>query len=188
MAVRITLKNDQVGPKFQVAMKRQAKRARAAMRVALAEAAAEIESLGRADIAAAGRFGRRWIEGFTATVGEGGGHMRVRVEEQVPYWPVFEFGATIHGRPMLWIPLSFATDAQGVRARDYGAPLFRVDRFGKAPLLMTKTGKGKAEAKYFGKEHVTIPKKFHLREIIRRVASTIRARYNRAFKATATRA
>lgn len=184
MAIRITLKDTQIGPKFQRGMVRQAARVRAASRVMSAETAAEIEVQGRADIAGAGNFGRRWIEGFRATVGEGGGHTRIRVTEDVPYWTVFEFSATIHGRPLLWIPLSFAADAQGVRARDYPLPLFRVNRAGKAPLLMTKGADGKAQAKYFGKESVFIPKKFHLREIIRKVASGMRARYNRAFKAT----
>jgi len=35
----------------------------------------------------------------------------------------FQFGKVIHGKPLLFIPFSFAKDAQGVNARDYG-PLF----------------------------------------------------------------
>lgn len=187
MAIRITLKDTQVGPKFQRSMVRQAARVRAAARIMSAETAKEIETRGRADIAGAGNFGRRWIEGFRATVGEGGGHTRIRVTEDVPYWTVFEFGATIHGKPLLWIPLSFAADAQGVRASDYPSPLFRVDRKAGAPLLLTKGAGGKAVPKYFGKESVRIPKKFHLRQIIRSVASKMRDRYNRAFKKTKVR-
>jgi hypothetical protein len=68
---------------------------------------------------------------------------------------VFQEGRVIHGKPLLWIPLSFS-DAVGIRARDYG-PLFRVDRSGKSPLLLSpKDG----EPKYSGHEQITIPKKF----------------------------
>jgi hypothetical protein len=63
----------------------------------------------------------------------------------VKFWRVFQNGAIIHGKPMLWIPLSFAKDAQGIRAKDYPGKLFRVDRKGGlAPLLMTSSGGGKA--------------------------------------------
>lgn len=99
----------------------------------------------------------------------------------VPYWTVFQFGKVIQGRPLLWIPLSFATDAQGVMARDYPGPLFRVDRAGKAPLLMTNVGK-RAEAKYFGKESVRIPKKFHLIEICTRIGRGLAEMYRGQFR------
>src|SRR5690606_16192623 len=119
---------------------------------------------------------------LTATVRAFGMRIHVMVRHAVPYWRVFEFGATIHGKPLLWIPLSFATDAQGKNARDYPGRLFRVDRAGKAPLLMTRRRGQEAEAKYFGKESVTIPRKFRLREIIRGVAKMTPTIYRRAFR------
>jgi hypothetical protein len=76
--------------------------------------------------------------------------------------------------------LSFAKDAQGVRARDYPGKLFRVDRDGgKAPLLL---GGSPATPKYFGKASVRIPKKFHLRDIIREGASKLKLFYNQRRK------
>jgi hypothetical protein len=151
------------------------------MREAAKDAKNEIEKRGRADIAAAGRFGSRWTDGFRVSVSEGGGHVRIEAKEAVPYWSVFQYGAIIHGKPLLWIPLSFADDAQGVRARDYPGQLFRVDRKGgKAPLLLTPGSP--AKPKYFGKEFVTIPKKFHLLEIIRDVAKNFRNLYKENMK------
>lgn len=142
--------------------------------------ASDIEVEGRADIAAGGNFSSaRWQNGLRALVSfETRQRLNIRVTHSVFYWRVFEFGARILGKPMLWIPLSFAKDAQKVRARDYPGKLFRVNRKnGKAPLLMTKRG-DKAEAKYFGKPSVTIPKKWHLKRVIYNASR----RMNRYFK------
>jgi hypothetical protein len=178
--IRITLGNKQAGAQFKRSMFRQSARVRQASRQAAQEAAKRIEDEGRADISAAGNFGSRWTEGFRATVSEGGGHILIRVSEDVPYWTVFQDGKVIEGKPLLWIPLDFATDAKGINARDYPGQLFRVDRKVGAPLLMS--GKP-AEAKYFGKEQVTIPKKFHLREICTSVARDMKNIYRAAFNA-----
>lgn len=179
MPIRITIGNEQLGPRFQHAMVRQAERVRETVRASALEAKTQIEKRGRADIAKAGNFGSRWIDGFNARVGQGGGHTRITVTHAVPYWTVFQTGKVIHGKPLLWIPLSFATDALRLRARDYPAPLFRVDREGRAPLLLTVHG---GEPKYFGKESVTIPKKFHLKEIARDVARSMKDIYRRHFR------
>lgn len=179
VAVRVYVDTSRVGPLFQRAVSRAGDRVRAAARGAAHDVADEIETEGRADISAAGKFGSRWTDGFHADVTEGGGNVRISVTEDVPYWRVFQDGATIHGKPLLWIPLSFAKDAQGIYARDYG-PLFRVDRVGKAPLLLAP-GKP-AQPKYFGKESVTIPKKFHLVEIARAAARNTKNYFKDRFK------
>lgn len=81
---------------------------------------------------------------------------------------VHQTGRLIRGRPMLWIPLSFAEDAQGVRARDFPGGLFRVDRKkGGAPLLLSIKDR---QPKYFGKTQVYVPKRFRVIEIIRETA------------------
>jgi hypothetical protein len=164
MAMRVTFNGDQAGAKFTRVVSRWKAGTLKAARDTADEIAQQIQEEGRADIASAGNFSSRWINAFNTRVGEGGGNIRISVtmggEPPVSYWRVFQYGAVINGKPLLWIPLSFASDAKGVNARDYGGQLFRVDRVGKAPLLMTKEG-----AKYFGKESVTIPKKFNLIEI-----------------------
>lgn len=176
MELRFYLAGEKAGPLFKRSTARNAELVRAAVRGAAADAKETIEKRGRADISKAGRFGSRWTDGFTVSVTEGGGKVRVEAKEAVPYWTVFQYGAVIHGKPLLWIPLSFAADAQGVRARDYPGALFRVNRKdGKAPLLMTPGSP--AQPKYFGKEFVTIPKKFHLLEIIRDVAKNFKSLY-----------
>lgn len=179
--VRVYFDNDRIGPKFQRSVYRQADNVRQSMRLAAKETADDIVALGRADIGQAGRFGSRWMQGLHADVTEGGGNIRLAVYHDVWYWRVFEKGAVINGKPMLWIPLSFATDAQGVFARDYPGGLFKVERAGKAPLLLSREDK---KPKYFGKESVTIPKKFHLAEISRRAAQQLGDLYRRIFKST----
>lgn len=179
-AIRIYVDDTKVGPLFKRAMTRKAAQVRDSARGAAKDAAQEIEQKGRADIASAGKFGSRWLNGFTATVTEGGGSIRISVEEAVPYWKVFQFGATINGNPLLFIPFSFAEDAKGINARDYG-PLFRVTRKSDGLVMLLSPGKP-AVPKYFGKASVTIPKKFHLIEIARASAKNLGAFFNQRFK------
>lgn len=176
--LRVVFKDGkQLGPKVALQWQKHSLAVRKAFALTAQQAATEIEDLGRSDIQGAGNFGSRWTEGFKAKVTAGGGRTLIRVTMGVPYWSVFQTGKVIHGKPLLWIPLSFADDAKGVSARDYPGKLFRVDRkSGGAPLLMTNSG-GQAQAKYFGKESVTIPKKFHLIEIVRAVARTLKKKY-----------
>jgi hypothetical protein len=136
---------------------------------------------GRADIASAGKFGSRWTQGLQARKQVDGFKGTVTIFHTVPYFNIFEFGGTIKGNPLLWIPLSFS-DAVGKSARDYGAPLFRVDRkSGGAPLLLSAVDR---QPKYFGKEFVVMPQKFHIRDIIRKVAGNLRTIYNQVFRGT----
>lgn len=173
--LRIVL-DRQVGPRLKRTAQKHSQAVRDAIRLTAHEAADEIALRGRDDIASAGNFGSRWTEGFQVKVTQGGGHTVITATMAVPYWHVFQFGNVTHGRPLLWIPLSFADDAKGVNARDYPGQLFRVDRkSGGAPLLLTPPG----IPKYFGKEFVTIPKKFHLIEIAREVAQSIGDMYRR---------
>lgn len=182
MKIRLNLEGERVGPQFVRVSKKNKKLINTAARGAAQDVVDYIVPLARQDISRAGRFGTRWTNGFQGKVTEGGGNIKVTFTEKVPYWRVFEFGAVIRGRPLLWIPLSFAKDAQGIRARDYPGKLFRVDRKGgKSPLLM-KSGHP-AQPKYFGKESVRIPKKFHLREIIRDGSKKLRLFYSERVKA-----
>ena len=179
-AIRIYVDGDKAGPLFKRAVTRQADKVRTALRAGAKDAASEIETKGRADIRNAGNFGSRWTDGFNAKVTEGGGNIRISVTEDVPYWTVFQFGKVIQGKPLLFIPFSFASDAKGKNARDYG-PLFRVTRKSDGLVMLLAPGKP-AQPKYFGKASVTIPKKFHLIEIARDVAKKMGAFYAKRFK------
>lgn len=178
--VRLFLAGDRVGPKLDAFAKKTKRRVLDASRGAALDVTEEIVSESRADIANAGKFGGRWTGGFKGKVTEGGGYVRVAFTMAVPYWKVFEYGATIRGRPLLWIPLSFAKDAQGISARDYPGKLFRVNRKSGAPLLLASGNP--AQPKYFGKASVRIPKKFHLVQIIRSGAKKMREFYSQRMK------
>jgi hypothetical protein len=144
------------------------------------EAAATILRLGRANISAAGKFGTRWTQGLHADVLINPVVSSIQVWHEVPYFMIFERGGIIQGKPLLWIPLSFASDAQGKRARDFPGGLFRVDRkSGGAPLLLSIRDK---QPKYFGKTSVNIPQKFHIRDIARKVGNSLRDIYSKFFR------
>jgi hypothetical protein len=180
MTVTFKLENgDKIGSQFKGRTKKFSEKMVKSTQSAARRAQAEIEERGRADIRAGGNFGSdRWQQGFRAKLSfKSRTDINIRVTHAVFYWKVFEFGARIVGRPMLWIPLSFAKDAIGKRARDFPGRLFRVNRLGKAPLLMSDDG-----PKYFGKESVTIPKKWHLRQIIKEVSREMNKFYREAMK------
>jgi hypothetical protein len=185
--LRIYLDGERFGQTFRRETERFGKRVNMALRMAAKEAAQEIEERGRASIQEGGNFGSRWTEGFNATVSQGGGQIRIDVTEDVPYWRVFEYGATISAKGKsgyLWIPFEFADDAKGVWPRDYASPLFKVTR--KSPELAmlwtwTPGEKDSAEPKYFGKESVTIPQKWQLRDIIGQVATELKDYYREHF-------
>lgn len=143
-------------------------------------AASMIKQLGDADIAAAGNFGSRWTSGLHVSVQQAALHrMRISVSHDIPFAGVFEDGAKIDGSPFLWIPIS-GTDAEGVRARDYGA-LFSIKGLSKNghPLLFSVSDK---KPKYFGIESVTIPKLFHLDTIVKSVMANFRSFFDRAWR------
>lgn len=179
MTLRIRVEGQQAGQKLEHGLKIAQERIGRSVQATMKEGSEEILRRGRPDIARAGKFGTRWIQGLHADVLNTNTGTEIHVFHDVPYFSVFEFGKLIKGKPLLWIPLSFASDAQGKRARDYPGGLFRVDRKHGAPLLLSiSTG----EPKYFGKEQVRIPRKFHIRDIARTVANKLRSIYSKHFR------
>jgi hypothetical protein len=131
----------------------KAQQIKRAMRSAAETAAENILERGRADIAAAGKFGPRWTSGLTAPVTEEQAGIVITVQESAPFWQVFQYGAVIQGKPLLY----FAPDR----------PIF----------YRGKTTTPAVISKY----QVQIPKKFHLVEIIQDVSKTIGALYRVTF-------
>lgn len=124
-----------------------------------------IESRGVADIARSGKFGARWQKGLRVTTLPTSGFSvdnSIIITHTEPGAFNFEFGGIVRGKPLLWIPLSFARDAKGVRAKDFPGGLFRVDRPGKRSLLLSVRDK---QPKYVSARRVRIPQKWHLRDI-----------------------
>lgn len=187
---RLYFNGDRLGPMIEKTLGEQAAAVRTAARGAARDITAEFVRNASADVGGAGKFGTRWTQGFVTSVTEGGGSIKIAVTHQVPYFAVFQFGKVITGKPLLWIPFSFAKDAQGVWPRDYPRPLFRINRKSDGlPILFafSPSGGGRrgwpstarllglrtsayrapsvssrsgAEPKYFGKRSVTIPQKF----------------------------
>jgi len=168
---------DQLGPKLKLRTKTFSDKQIRAVQRSATRVADVIETEGRANIAAGGNFSSdRWQQGFRAKISFlSRGDLNIRVTHAVSFWRVFEFGAKIFGRPLLWIPLPWNTT--GRRAKEYGKPLFRVNRPGKSPLLLDDDG-----PQYFGKTSVTIPKKWHLRDTVKRVARTLNTIYKEEMK------
>jgi hypothetical protein len=116
--------------------------------VTIAKASAEaMKARADADIAAAGNFGARWQDAFQVDVAEDRYSVSVTASmtggPPVSYWKVFQHGATI----MAHNPTGLLT-WPNTSAFSIG---------GKVPLFISKA-------------QVTIPKKFHLIEIIEQVA------------------
>jgi hypothetical protein len=155
MKVRAYVAGDQVGKTVR-SVQSFSRMARDALREAAADAAESIEGKGRADIGAAGNFGGRWTSGFNATVSEGGGNVKIDVTEAVPYWTVFQYGATIVGKPLLYFKPTQAVG--GLTGKD---PL---------PLVISKHA-------------VSIPKKFHLIEISAAEAAKVPLLFRQNMKA-----
>lgn len=123
-----------------------------------------IKQRGGEDIARAGQFGARWQAGLTVRADPANGFQirnEIVVAHTEPGARNFEFGGTVIGKPLLWIPLSFS-DAKGKKARDYPGGLFRVVRKGLPPLLLSIKDK---QPKYVGLKFVKVPQKFHLRDV-----------------------
>lgn len=136
--------------------------------------------LGREDIANAGGFGARWTDGLHVDLEGATPNMRLSMTHDIPYASIFETGGTIHGSPLLWIPLS-DTDAAGIRASAFSDGLVGSkmgSRRGGRPLLFSVTDR---EPKYFGIESVTIPPKFHLQDDVNQVMSNFRSIFDGAW-------
>jgi hypothetical protein len=179
MAIRLKMENgDKLGRQFSFGTRRFGEKAIKAGQIVARRVAEEIEEEGRRDIRKGGNFGSaRWLDGFRAKLSyTSRTDMNIRITHAVKYWKVFEYGARILGKPLLWIPLSFG-DAVGIRARDYPGKLFRVDRKVGAPLLLDDNG-----PQYFGITSVRIPKKWHLRSIVSKISRKMNKYYKEAFR------
>lgn len=189
MTLRFRFKDENIGKKFEQKLVNQYNRIADASRTAMARAQKEIKTQGDADIKAGGNFGKRWTDSLNVLLEPARGrtvNFIISVFHTIPYASVFEKGATIRGKPLLWIPLSWT--GIKIRAREYGRRfgLIYVERKdpNKNPLLLSERTK---EPIYVGVEQVTLKKRFHLRQIVRRVARNIEKYYRSAYRNTRAR-
>lgn len=148
----------------------------ASVRATMVEVGKIVRRRVTADIYRAGNFSQRWPTAFVIdnSFKKTNAIMRTGFSPAIPYAHVHEFGATIRGRPLLWIPLPW--NPSKVRARNFPGQLFRVERAGRNPLLFSKADK---QAKYVGVAQVRLRPRFHIRSI---VANVVRTQLAKLFK------
>lgn len=182
MTIKIGFKGENAGLKFLKAFDENYLRIARATAGAARDASELILSRGRADIRSAGNFGDRWTRGLSSEVQPRSGNFikgTITVRHAIPYFSVFEKGATIRGKPLMWIPLSHT--GLSVSAKEYAQTdnLIYVARSGKSPLLIAESDR---EPKYFGIPKIRLKQRFHLRDICTQVMREFPGLYNKHLK------
>jgi hypothetical protein len=182
MELKLQLESENVVSAVKRKMDRLGQVVRDAMREAAKETADAILFRGAEDIEEAGNFGDRWQEALHADIKETQRTVYVNAymkadQPPVTFWRVFEHGAHIVPRTAtyLWLPF-LKNNKTGVWPRAYPGELFYTTSKKGTPLAGDKDTK---QWMYFGLDEVTIPKKFHLTEIIKDEAKNARAALTR---------
>jgi Family of unknown function (DUF6441) len=154
---------------------------------ALRETAANAVQEGRSDIASAGRFRGGWQTGLqyrtvgAVDAGEPSLQAKAIIFHKIGLAGAFEFGMTIQGRPLLWIPTTPGAPPAGKFRRK----LVSVNVAGKPPMLFDAFDRnrgGERRPLYIGVPQARIPKKFHIIEIVKNNAARIAELFIKHFK------
>jgi Family of unknown function (DUF6441) len=152
---------------------------------ALREAAADAVQEGRQNIAGAGKFGGPWQSGLqyrTQNAAEGGEpslQAKAIIFHKFGIAGVFEHGATIAGKPLLWIP----TTPGGPPASRSGKKLVSATVRGQPVLFDANDPDRHRKPLYVGVPSVRIPKKWRITEIVKEHARQIGMLFLKHFKA-----
>jgi Family of unknown function (DUF6441) len=153
---------------------------------ALQETAANSVQEGRRNIAGAGKFGPRWQQGLQfRTVdaevdGEPSLQAKAIIFHRIGFAGVFEFGATIQGKPLLWIPTQHAVP--GRPARSAGKRLTSATVRGQPMLFDAADRDRERKPLYIGVPSVRIPKKWRITEIVKDNVAKIALTFIKHFK------
>lgn len=132
----------------------------------IVEIADEVKTKARQDIASAG-FSKRWQNALRVDVypkNKVSLNAAALVYHKIPYADVFESGATIRGKPQLWLPLTSTPKKVGryrmtpERFINEIGPLQLVRRAGGKPLLFGKMEVSRNQARSGDYGKVTLPK------------------------------
>jgi Family of unknown function (DUF6441) len=166
MAVKFELTVDQSALSNIVRARQRA--IAAAANAALRETADNAVQEGRRNIAAAGRFGPKWQQGLQFRM-QKDGEAKAIIFHRIGFAGVFEHGATIQGKPLLWIP----TTPGAPRASRSGKKLTSATVRGQ-PMLFDANDKDRdRKPLYIGVPSVRIPKKWRITEIVKEHAAKI---------------
>jgi uncharacterized protein DUF6441 len=182
MALKFKVKAD---PPAWLQMIRDKQRAVATAAVAaLRETATDAVEEGRSNIAGAGAFGPTWQQGLRRRIvnAEEGGEPSLQAKAIIFHKfgiaGVFEHGATIEGKELLWIP----TTRGGPPASRSGKKLTSATVRGQ-PMLFDANDKDRhRKPLYVGVPSVRIPKKWRIIEIVKEHARQLGALFLKHFK------
>lgn len=140
------------------------------------ETAKELRSAIFEDIQSSGDFGKPWKSSVKveSAIGDGEATITVRYSSSKlgQAAKLFETGGTVHGDPLLWIPLNDRQSLRKAIVRAGGA-VYVHGRDGGHYLIGRKTRKVIA----IGAEQINQHKRFHIQEAVRRVADRVPAIY-----------
>lgn len=151
---------------------------------ALRQTAANAVKEGRSNIAGSGRFKGGWVSGlkFRMQGATKGGKPSLQAKaiifHKIGLAGVFEEGATIQGKPLLWIP----TQRGGPPARRSGKKLTSATVRGQPMLFDAEDKDRNRKPLYIGVPSVRIPKKWRITEIVKENAAKIAALFTQYFK------
>ncbi len=166
-------------PAWLIAIQEKQKPVTEAAVAALHDVASDAVQEGRRDIAAAGRFGPKWQKGLNYSLKNEGLQSEAVIFHKYGFAGVFEYGATIAGKPLLWIPTTPGAPSPK-RSRK---KLVSVNIAGRAPMLFDKMDRDRHKKPlYIGVPQVRIKKRFHITEIVKKHAKEIAFAFIKHFK------
>jgi|SRR5262245_50846963 len=143
---------------------------------ALRQTANDVVKEGRRNIAASGRFGPKWQKGLQARFkgierGQASPDAKAIIFHRFGIAGVFEHGATIQGKPLLWIP----TTPGGRPASRSGKKLVSATVGGRPMLFDADDRDRHRKPLYIGVPSVRIPKKWNILAIAKAHAAKLKA-------------
>lgn len=151
---------------------------------ALRETAADAVQEGRKNIAGAGRFGPKWQSGlqFLTKGAQKDGRPSLQAKAIIFHRygiaGAFEHGATIEGKPLLWIP----TTRGAPSAKKSGKKLVSATVRGKPMLFDANDRDRHRKPLYIGVPQVRIRKIFRITEIVKEHVARIALAFVKHFK------
>lgn len=142
---------------------------------ALRETASDAVEEGRENIAGSGSFGPSWREGLRRRIvgatdgGEPSLQAKAIIFHKSGLAGIFEHGATIEGKPLLWIPTQRGAPPAGRSGKKLVSATIR-----GTPVLFDANDKDRhRKPLYVGVKSVRIPKKWRITEIVEKHAARL---------------
>jgi hypothetical protein len=182
MAAQIKVKVDT--PRWLQMIREKQRPVATAAVAALRETAANAVQEGRSNIAGAGKFGPKWQQGLqyrtldAVDAGEPSLQAKAIIFHKFGFAGVFEHGATIQGKPLLWIP----TTPGAPTASRSGKKLVSATVRGKPMLFDANDRDRDRKPLYIGVPSVRIPKRWRITEIVKQHAAKIAMLFLKHFK------